>query len=429
MIPSFLAILLLDYFGVNTKIVNMKKRYLHELIKQLAFSDHKMAFVSGPRQCGKTTLGHMLARERDISEYYNWDNIEFRRLWAKSPQSIIPETSKSPLIILDEIHKDRTWKRTLKGIYDTLKFNESPCDLFVTGSSRLNVYRRGSDSLLGRYYHFRLAPFSLREMETANPLSPDETLEHLKNHSHRSNTSRSKNLKSLLKFGPFPEPLLKQNVSKWRLWRKNRHEMIIREDLRDIGRSSDLGKIEMLASILPEKIGSPLSINSLRLDIEVAHQTLQRWLGWLKELYFLFEIKPWSKKITRSIKKEGKIYLWDFSEIDNDAAKFENLVAMHLKKSCDYWNDSGEGDFALYYLRNKEKQEIDFLIVKDGKPWLPVEVKLSDVTLSKNWAKFLPLIGCKFALQVVNKPYWKKHEYDDTEILIADAAEVFQYFV
>ena len=79
----------------------------------------------------------------------------------------------------------------------------------------------------------------------------------------------------------------------------------------------------------------------------------------------------------------------------------------------------------MYYLRNKEKQEeIDFLIVRDGLPWLPVEVKLSDVTPSKNWSKFLPLIGCKFALQVVNKSYWKVHKFEDFNVLVADAAEI-----
>lgn len=410
-------------------MVRMKKRYLQEIVKEFAFVDKKMAFVSGPRQCGKTTLGQMLANEREVSKYYNWDEIEFRRLWAKEPQSLIPDLKKRPLLILDEIHKDRTWKRTLKGIYDNLKFNDTVCDIFVTGSSRLNVYRRGSDSLLGRYYHFRLSPFSLRELENPQPLGPDETLESIKNHVNRSCSSRKKNFNSLMKFGPFPEPLIKQNVSKWNIWRRNRHEMIIREDLRDIGRSSDLGKIEMLASILPERVGSPLSINSLRGDIEVAHQTLQRWIGWLKELYFLFEIKPWHKKVTRSIKKEGKIYLWDYSEIDNEAVKFENLVAVHLKKACDYWNDSGQGDFALHYLRNKEKQEIDFLVVRDGKPWLPIEVKLSDVIPSKNWSKFMPLIGCKFGLQVINKSHWRIHKQDDCEVLVADVAGVFKYFV
>jgi len=257
----------------------MKKRYLHDLINTLAFGDHKMAFVSGPRQCGKTTLGRMLAKDHSRSEYYNWDNIEFRRIWTKSPHVIIPDSSRQPLIILDEIHKDRTWKRTLKGIYDTLQFKDGLCDIFVTGSSRLNVYRRGSDSLLGRYVHFRLAPFSLREMDNPTPIHADAVLPMLKDKSLDAGSSTQKHLQSLMKFGPFPEPLFKQDTAKWHVWRRNRHEMIIRQDLRDIGRSSDLGKIEMLAAILPEKVGAPLSVNSLRTDIEVAQQTLARWLG------------------------------------------------------------------------------------------------------------------------------------------------------
>ena len=185
----------------------------------------------------------------------------------------------------------------------------------------------------------------------------------------------------------------------------------------------------MLAALLPERVGSLFSISTLIEYLEVSNATVKTWLEYLKELYFLFEVKPWQKRIPRSLKKEGKVYLWEYSEINDEAARFENLVACHLLKSCDYWNDSGEGDFKLYYLRNKEKQEIDFLIIKNGKPWLPVEVKLSDTTISKNWNKFLPLIGCKYALQIVNKPYWNIHKFDDFNILVADAAEVFQYFV
>ncbi len=406
----------------------MKTRYLQRAIEELSFADGKMAFVSGPRQSGKTTLGEMLAEKRKTSQYYNWDDFEFRKLWAKSPKSIIPQTSDKPLLILDEIHKDRTWKRTLKGVYDTIRFEKKQCDFFVTGSARLNVYRRGSDSMLGRYYHFRLAPFSVREMEHSNVLSPDEMLEQLFRRSNTVGRQSAENLRAMLKFGPFPEPLFRQNAAKWKIWRQNRHEMIIREDLRDIGKSSDIGRIEMLATILPEKVASPLSLNSLRQDIEISHQTLQRWLGWLKELYFLFEIKPWSKKIVRSLKKEGKIYLWDFSEIQDDGAKFENMVAVHLLKTCNYWNDTGQGDFELFYLRNREKQEIDFLIVRDGKPWLPVEVKQGDDKPAANWRVFLSMLKCKKALQIVNLPIWKLYSEDDTELLIADAAEALSYF-
>jgi len=116
----------------------------------------------------------------------------------------------------------------------------------------------------------------------------------------------------------------------------------------------------------------------------------------------------------------------NFAEQQNAIDRFILDRGNEVKRST---LNSGEGDFALYYLRNEEKQEIDFLVVKDGLPWLPVEVKLADATPSKSWTRFLPLIGCKHALQAVNKPHWKVHEYDDVKILVADAAEVLPYFV
>ena len=421
--------IILDNFTISHKIDKMKIRYLQKSIEELAFADNKMAFVSGPRQSGKTTLAEMTAKNRCTTCYYNWDDLDFRKMWAESPKSIVPQAKGTPLVILDEIHKDRTWKRTLKGIYDTARFNKIPCDFFVTGSARLNVYRRGSDSLLGRYYHFRLAPFSLRELNHPEPIAADEVIDLLFKRGLSSRNSCQKDLQDMLKFGPFPEPLLKQNTQKWKMWQRNRHDMIIREDLRDIGRSTDLGKIEMLASILPGKVASPLSINSLKLYIEVGHQTLQRWLGWLEELYFLFEIKPWQHRIARSLKKEGKIYLWDYSEIKEPGPRFENLVAVHLIKACHYWTDTGQGDFKLYYLRNRDKQEIDFLITRDDQPWLPIEVKRGDNKPSRNWRKFLPMLQCKYALQITEQPAWKLYAEGDTELLAAGANEVLMYFV
>ena len=405
----------------------MKNRYLENIIDEFCFGNQKMAFVSGPRQCGKTTFAKMLLDSRKSEAYFNWDNINFRRTWVKNPSEIIPEKKgQTPLVVLDEIHKDRRWKRNLKGVYDTLV---APCDILVTGSARLNVYKRGSDSLLGRYFHFRLHPFSLRELTNHLPNIPENLIESLFDRSLNTKKSWRQECNDFMKYGPFPEPLLKQNSRQAKAWQRQRHDLIIREDLRDISRIPELARIEMLAALLPERVGSLFSISTLIEYLEVSHATVKTWLEYLKELYFLFEVKPWQKRIPRSLKKEGKVYLWEYSEINDEAARFENLVAYHLLKSCDYWSDSGEGDFKLYYLRNKEKQEIDFLIIKDGKPWLPVEVKLSDTTLSKNWNKFLPLIGCKHALQIVNKPYWNIHKFDDFKILVADAAEVFQYFV
>jgi len=406
----------------------MQKRYITRSIEDLCFSDHTMAFVSGPRQCGKTTLGNMLLEKRKVGKYCNWDDITFRKSWTKDPSSIIPSFSgkSTPLLILDEIHKHRRWKGTLKGVYDTLS---APCDILVTGSARLSIYRKGGDSLLGRYHNFRLHPFSLREMHTDKHHSAVTLIDRLFAGSQRIPSDSQDNLNSLMKLGPFPKPLLSQNARKARIWQRERRELIIREDLRDLSKLPELDRVEMMAALLPGKVGSTFSLNSLREDLEIGHHTARRWLTYLKELFYIYEIKPYHKSIPRALKKEGKIYFWDFTEVDSPASRFENLVANHLLKACHYWTDSGEGLFELFFLRNKEKQEIDFLITLDKKPWLPVEVKSTDTDLSPNWSKFMPLIECKRGLQIVMKSHWKKHKIRSGEILVAGADKALDYFI
>jgi uncharacterized protein len=404
-----------------------KQRYLDEVVGEFCFGGHKMAWISGPRQCGKTTFARdQLLADRGCGSYLNWDELEFRRQWASSPSGIVPSSAggKIPMLVLDEIHKDKRWKRTLKGVYDTLG---APCDIVVTGSARLNVYNKGGDSLLGRYFHFRLHPFSLGELHRRVPAEPDEFLESLSSRPQRGRKARRRTLDQLLQFGPFPQPFLEQNERAARVWRRNRHDLIIREDLRDISRIPELARIEMFAAVLPETVGGPYTCASLGRFLEAAIPTVKRWISYLNALYFVFEIKPWSKHIRRSLKREGKLYLWDYAEVKDEGGRFENMVALHLKKAVDYWNDSGQGEFELYYLRNRQAKEIDFLIVRDSEPWLPVEVKLSETTPAKNWATFLPQLPCPMGLQVVNRPgVWQEHESPDGSktILVASAEDV-----
>ena len=406
----------------------MKPRSLAEPIEDLAFSAHKIAFLSGPRQCGKTTLAKMLLRQRKIGIYRNWDQSEFRRAWAINPSAIVPraEGENVPLLVLDEIHKDRRWKRNLKGVFDTL---ETPCDILVTGSARLNVYMKGSDSLLGRHLSFRLHPFSIRELHRPAVLGPDEAVEALFTRAQKKTSGSQESLASLMTYGPYPEPFLAQNQRLARLWRRSREQLVVREDLRDLSHLPDLGRIEMMTSLLPERVGSPFSMASLARDLEVSIPTVKRWLGYLRMLYYLFEVKPYSKRITRSIRREGKVYLWDYAIVPDNGARFENLIACHLLKACHFWTDTGEGEFELFLLRNKDKQEIDFLIVRDGQPWLPVEVKYADTTPSPNWSRFLGMLPCRRAIQVVSCPAWQQHRFGQREVLVAGAAELLDYLV
>jgi predicted AAA+ superfamily ATPase len=408
-------------------MVRMRHRHLKSAVEEFCFADHKIAMVSGPRQCGKTTFSKILLKERSGGRYCNWDDAEFRRLWVKTPSAIIPpQKGKTvPLLVLDEIHKDRFWKRNLKGLYDTL---ERPCDILVTGSARLDIYRRGSDSMLGRYFPFRLHPFSMRELDYKDVLRPEDMAKALFGRSLQAGKLSLEHLDDLMAYGPFPEPFLKQDARHAERWRQVHSQAVIREDLRDISRLPDLGRVELLASLLPERVGSIFSLKSMTEDLEISFDVLKRWLSYLKAVYYIFEIKPYSKRIPRSLKRDGKVYLWDYSAIKDKAARFENLVAHHLLKTCHYWTDTGEGAFDLHYLRNKEKQEIDFLVSRDGKPWLPVEVKWSDTDLSPNWKRFAPMLSCKRGLQVVYKPGWKLHVFGDAQVLVAGAAEALSYF-
>jgi uncharacterized protein len=400
----------------------MRARYLESLIEELCFADHKIAFVSGPRQCGKTTLAQRLLTRRDSGAYFNWDQLEFRRRWAKDPQTILDfaKGAGTPLVVLDEVHKARQWKRTLKGVYDTTPF---PVDLLVTGSARLSVYRRGSDSLLGRYRAFRLHPFSVRELCRRPPVSPDEALQTLFAESARASAAAERAVDDLLEFGPFPEPVLARDKRRLRLWRRERVDAVVREDLRDLTRIVELDRVQMLAALLPERAGSLLSVQALREDLEVGHETIRRWLTALSELYYLYEVKPFTARIRRSLRKEGKLYLWDWGEVPDRGRRFENLVAGHLLKACHFWTDGGWGEFDLRYLRNRDGRELDFLIARDGAPWLAVEVKVADTEPSRAFRTFLPFLRIDRALQIVlDHRVREDHDLDGAQVRVVSAA-------
>jgi predicted AAA+ superfamily ATPase len=396
-------------------------RYISSYIHELALARNKMAFISGPRQVGKTTLAKNFAHDVEQFVYKNWDEMRVKKDFTKDPSLLLSEfimaqSNSSKLLVLDEIHKAKNWKSRLKGLFDTYQIQ---LQFIVTGSAKLNVYKKGSDSLLGRYYHFRLHPFSLREALQLKPLSPEEFEAALFVSKIKQNSNSWQILDQLFQFSGFPEPFLAKNKKIHALWSRGRKEKIIREDILDLSRIKELSQIEVLCALLPEKIGSPLSVQSLREDLSCSHDSATRWLSYLKELYYFFEVTPYTNSITRTIKKEAKIYFYDWTECENDAAKFENMVASHLLKSCHFWEDTGEGTFNLHYLRNKEKHEVDFLIVKNKKPWFTVECKLSQTKLDTNYQRFQKQLKCPHIQVVMEKDIFQKVD-DQSWIMGAD---------
>jgi len=322
--------------------MELGRRYLTAQVE--ADLARKMVFLAGPRQVGKTTLARALTGAR--RGYLNWDVADDRaRILAR-------ELPTSKLWVFDEIHKYKSWRGFVKGLYDGRRAGQK---ILVTGSARLDFYRHGGDSLQGRYHLLRLHPLSVAEL----------------------GLSRSSDLKSLLTLGGFPEPWFGGSALEARRWSREYRSRLVREEVTSLERVQDLGNLELLMTRLPALVGSPLSINALREDLQVSHKTVANWIRILERLYAVFRLAPLSGPKIRAVKKEQKHYQFDWTLVPEDPQRLENLVASHLLKWVHFEEDAQGRDLELRYFRDSDGREVDFVITERGKPIQLVEVKWS----------------------------------------------------
>jgi hypothetical protein len=398
----------------------MERRELYiNIWKELA-GEKSMVFMAGPRQSGKTTLAHIIARSFTNSLYFNWDIPEHRTRLLNNPsffEAVERKDSSIPLIIFDEIHKYKEWKNYLKGTYDHF---HTKYQFLVSGSGRLDVYRKGGDSLAGRYFLFHLWPFTLAELgKCAGPIE-DIVKDPLTVSMDRHQTLKELWIQ-LSDLSGFPEPYVSGKMTTYRRWSNSYAQQLIKEDIRDITDIKSIGDIETLYLLLPSKIGSPLSIPALARDLKASYNSVKNWISVFERFFLVFSLYPWTAQITRAIQKERKIYLWDSPRISEPAARFENMVAIELYRAITSWNDMGYGQFSLHFIKNKEKQEVDFLIARDRRPFLLIEAKLADTQPSKALTKFQAALKIP-AVQLIQEG--KTHRLlsnGDHKILIAPA--------
>jgi len=364
----------------------MLKRYLQEpVIEDLK---EKMVFVAGPRQVGKTTLAKQILDTAGAGEYFSWDRRQDRKEIRKARWP-----GGDALVVLDELHKYRHWKRWLKGEFDK---HRGHLRFLVTGSARMDIYRRGGDSLQGRYHHYRLHPLSYAEVEGTPRRelpSPGEPLS-------IPSWGSAETMESLMRFGGFPEPFLAQSERALRRWQKERVDRFFREDVRDLEAIRDMSSMQLLADMLADRAASLLSINSLREDLEVSHRAVSHWMDILERLYYVFRVRPYSSRSFRGLRKMPKVYLWDTSLVSDEGARFENLVALHLLKFCHYLEDHQGYRTELAYLRSAGGREVDFLVSCQRKPWFLVEAKVGEKQIEKSIRVFREQLKVPFAYQV-----------------------------
>ena len=356
----------------------------------------KMVFVGGPRQVGKTTMAKsILVQEDKGGRYLNWDYDEDR-------QDILAQkwATEDRLLVLDELHKFPRWKNWLKGLYDVTGEEHS---FLVTGSARLDVYRRGGDSLLGRYHYWRLHPFTLDEIPA--DISPQDAFTRL------------------MTVGGFPEPFLDNDEREARRWRRERFDRVIREDVRDLESIRNIQSLSLFLDLLRTRVGGMVILSNLAGDIQISPKTVKAWLEVLERMYLVFTVKPYTKSLPRAILKPPKVYFFDNGDVLGDeGARFENLVATSLLKRLHFLEDRDGFRCELRYIRDKEGREVDFAIIKEGVLEELVEVKYSDDTPSKHLAYYAQRLKPKKVTQIVAK---LKRPYDKNGIRVVDP---FRYF-
>ena len=335
------------------------ERYLNTALSEEL--GNKILLLTGPRQCGKTTLSKMLHADY---QYINYDLAEHRLLLREKSWD-----RQRAMIIFDELHKMTGWKAWLKGIYDV---EGLPPALLVTGSARLAAFRKTGDSLAGRHFQFRLHPLDLKEALAFTDLGRDEIFDRL------------------MTVGGFPEPFLNGTQRYYNRWKRSHVDLILKEELLTLSAVRDIQSIETLIELLRSRVGSPVSANSLARDLQKSPNTIRHWLKLLEDLYVIFKVAPYHKNIARALLKEPKYYFYDNGMVQGDeGARLENLVACALFKEIHRAQDVDGENVDLYFIKNKDGQEIDFLVTREKQPYQLVEVKWKDASLSQNFKRFL----------------------------------------
>ena len=371
----------------------------------------KMLFITGPRQVGKTTFAQKwLDASGSTDLYFNWDDPGIITAYRKNPlhfSNIINEhLKKEPVpLVFDEIHKYREWKEILKGLYDV---NRQKMKLMVTGSARLGYFQKSGESLLGRFFSYQMLPLGLPEAmgDFSHVVKDDSIFSRgisLIEHAREAEARVSKEaLVQLMRFGGFPEPFLKGTDKFHRRWQKEYKALLTREEVRDLSRISDIKGLETLVEILPSKIGSRFSIPSISEDIGRKYDTIKNWITVLEGVYLVFAVRPWHRKITRALKKEKKLYFFDWSILSDPGTVFENLLAVSLMRMAARLTETGCGDFEIFYIRDREKREVDYVLVKNGTPLCLFEAKEKDSDISPAGRFYSERLSVPF-YQIVNK--------------------------
>ena len=355
-----------------------------------ALQTRRIVLLSGPRQCGKTTLAKSLGNKQMI--YRTLDDISLLQSAKSDPHGFIKRTDKT--MIIDEIQRAPDLVLAIKKAVDE---DTSPGQFLLTGSAHINSLPTISESLAGRVQYIRLRTISQSEIQG---VLENDFLSTAFNQEF-SQTKFSGDKEEILNYcfrGGYPETLNMTQKARMR-WFEDYIQALLERDLKDFSNIYRTDSLKELIKILCSWSSKFLDLSKISTFLSINQKTLRSYINVI-EILFLAEYLPsWIKTDYQRISRRAKFFIsdtgivcsllrWKFDEVLLDSDRCGKIFETFVFKELSTLMDKHEGDFNLYHYRDREDREVDFVIERDDGAILGIEVKAGS-NVGKNDFKHL----------------------------------------
>lgn len=320
----------------------------------------------GPRQVGKTTLAHEIAKTH-IDKQTSYMDLELDSDLAKlSDAESYLKRFENQLLIIDEVQLRPNLFPILRSLIDMrIRAGESNAQFLLLGSASRDLLQQSSETLAGRIRYLELRPFTVPEIHAADPLGF--------------------NPEKLWFRGGFPKSYLAATDDESWKWRSDFVSSYVERDIPQMGLQIPATRMRKFWTMLAHLHGQQVNLSDIGKSLEVSHTTMRNYLDILTDLYMVRQLQPWAGNTKKRLIKSPKIYIRDtgllhnllkISEFDDllghpvVGASWESFVIENiLNRLSDKWSAS--------YYRASSQTEIDLILEKSHKETWAIEIKRS----------------------------------------------------
>jgi len=366
-------------------MIERYRRWQKATIKQLLL-ERRVLLLSGPRQCGKTTLAREL--ESDETEYRTLDDGTLREAAENDPQGFIKRSART--LIIDEVQRIPSLLPAIKKAVDEdTRFGQ----YLLTGSTNIQSLPTVRESLAGRIAKIRLRPLAQGEIERAPSRFIDSAFEQSFS---RSSAHYDRDAVLEIAFrGGFPEPMLLTDRGRKR-WHTDYVNAILERDLKKIARIHRKNAMRELVHTLAAWSGKFMDLSAIGSGLSIQRSTIETYINALETLYIVERVYPWTKTDYARVGKQSRLFMvdsglmasllsWKMDQVRLDSDRSGKLIETFAFNEIMAHVDTSDGRYELFHYRDREKREIDFLIEREDNALLGIEIKAGSAVAKKDF--------------------------------------------